>query len=64
MLSSDEYAGDGGVRCPVCDSYRIEGDGSVEINDGSAAQPVRCLDCKAVWIDEYNLTGYIGLKTA
>ena len=43
-------------RCPFCKSENIEGE-AVEIDDGIAWQPIRCLDCNKNWSDLYKLIG-------
>ncbi|MBW3598183.1 MAG: hypothetical protein KY475_13045 [Planctomycetes bacterium] len=43
-----------GNLCPYCESEQIEGQ-SIEVNDGFATQEVICLNCSAVWMDEYRL---------
>ena len=49
------YIEGGGVRCPYCQAEDIEGD-SVEIDEGTASQEVRCHDCGKGWVDCYSLT--------
>lgn len=41
-------------HCPFCGAVDIEGD-SIEVEDTSAFQDMRCLDCAAGWQDEYTL---------
>jgi hypothetical protein len=59
MLTSDEYAKDGGA-CPACGSDQIGG-GPVTIEGAAAFQEVSCLECDATWEDVYRLTGYRSL---
>lgn len=45
-------------RCPGCGSLLIAAETCIEENsDGSALQPVECLDCGAEWTEHYTLTG-------
>jgi len=60
-LTSDEYVGKLGLRCPHCHSDSISG-GEVNIDAGTATQEVTCDDCDAEWLDVYNLTGYADLQ--
>lgn len=63
MLSTTEYARQGGVRCPLCESYDIRaGDG--EFNEGRAFQRVGCRNCDATWAEDYQLTGFTDLEQA
>ena len=48
------YIDHGGVECPFCYSGNIEG-GQVEVDAGTAHQPMRCTDCDAEWNDVYEL---------
>ena len=57
MISSEEYAGKGGIICPKCESTDIVG-GSVNIEEGTATQPMSCNGCGAAWDDIYDLVGY------
>ena len=60
MTLTDEqkrvYLAANGVRCPRCGYEQVEG-GNVDIDAGSARQPVWCLRCNAEWTDVYTLTG-------
>lgn len=56
-MTKDEYVARGGVRCPHCRSWDIEG-GVVEIESGTASQEVWCSSCGRAWCDTYELTGY------
>ena len=49
-----QYLEKNGVDCPFCGSDEIEG-GFVDIECGSAYQPVRCLRCEKRWNDVYAL---------
>jgi formate dehydrogenase maturation protein FdhE len=60
-LTQAEYIDEPG-RCPVCRGGDLDG-GFVEIDNGTASQPVRCNDCEAEWTDTYTLTGYAELET-
>jgi len=54
-IDVEKYVGSGGIQCPHCDDYDIEG-GFVEIDAGLANQKVRCNTCGSTWIDCYMLT--------
>jgi hypothetical protein len=47
----------GGCCCPFCESGNIEGNESIQADDGVAWQEVICLDRKSLWNDLYTLTG-------
>ena len=49
-----QYLEKKGVACPFCSSNEIEG-GFVEIDAGSAYQPICCLRCEKRWNDVYAL---------
>jgi len=49
-----EYIRKGGVTCPYCGSYDLQG-GFVEIDQGTAKQPMTCLACSKSWHDYYEL---------
>lgn len=51
----------GAVTCLVCKSDNIEG-GMVEINECSAYQRVRCLDCDASWDEGYKMDVVLNLE--
>jgi len=55
---SARYLEHRGVRCPYCHSVQLEGDG-IDLDEGGAYQPVRCLDCGRSWTDCYRLTGIV-----
>lgn len=57
-VTSDEYVQKGGTCCPFCGSTDING-GQVEIDAGTACQPVDCSECEKEWTDTYSLTGYV-----
>jgi len=62
MLTSKEYAGIGGTKCPCCGRFEnIEGN-DWESDAGIAWQHITCLDCGATWRDEYILEGYGDLE--
>ena len=48
------YMDSGGSNCPVCGSDQISGD-LLEVDSGSAWQPMGCQECDAYWNDVYNL---------
>lgn len=48
------YVRSGGIACPFCASYNIEG-GDRETDDGVHTQQVQCLDCKKTWTDVFKL---------
>ena len=52
--AKQQYLEAKGVNCPFCGSSQIEG-ASVEINAGSAYQPIGCLECDKRWKDVYTL---------
>lgn len=61
MLSETEkqaYIDKGGVRCPYCSSYDIEG-GQFNTEGGGVYQEVECLSCGKSWIDNYTLTAIL-----
>lgn len=60
-MSTEEYVDEPG-RCPHCRGDNIEG-GFVNIDNGTASQPISCNDCDATWVDTYTLTGYTELET-
>lgn len=49
------------VHCPNCQSQNIEG-GSVEIDEGTATQDIRCLDCDSSWTDHYTISHISNLE--
>lgn len=51
-----KYVTKGGIRCPWCESSDITG-GFVEVDTGTAWQPMSCTECDAEWEDQYVLTG-------
>lgn len=60
-LTQEEYIDEPG-RCPVCRSEGITG-GFVNVDHGTASQPMSCNECDATWVDTYTLTGYTELET-
>lgn len=61
-MSPEQYASEGGARCPICRSQDIEG-GSVDILAGAACQEIGCNNCDATWVDIYRLVNYEELDT-
>lgn len=59
-LSPEQYAQEGGTRCPNCESHDIFG-GSVDIEGQFAYQDISCANCNARWTDVYTLTLYRNL---
>jgi hypothetical protein len=57
MQTSEEYAKEGGSRCPNCLSNDVEG-ADVEVDNGRVYQDCFCLACNAKWVGVYKLTGY------
>lgn len=58
MITSEQekqYIKKGGVQCPVCGNYDIQGN-SIYIDSGSASQKVLCPNCDTEWTDVYTLT--------
>jgi transposase-like protein len=51
----ENYVKTGGVKCPYCDSYDIEG-GSFECDASYVTQEVACNNCERHWTDEYTMT--------
>lgn len=47
-----------GNLCPKCGSDQIEGFG-FNVEHDKASQRVICIDCPAIWYDQYALVGYI-----
>lgn len=62
-LTDAEYVAKAGTVCPGCHSEQIEG-GSIEVDLGTATQPMTCNDCGAEWTDVYQLTGFSNLVVA
>jgi len=62
VLDNQEYIDGLGLVCPNC--YRTEQveSGRLETDDGIAWGDVWCNTCKAMWVDEYKLTGYTSLE--
>lgn len=61
MLTSSEYAAQGGNKCPACGSGDLDGH-FIEVDGRQAWQPVDCRACGASWVDTYMLTGYANLE--
>jgi predicted Zn-ribbon and HTH transcriptional regulator len=61
-MTSDEYVGKLGLRCPHCKSENICA-GEINADSGSLVQQVSCDDCGAEWLDAYQLIGYEKLVT-
>ena len=49
-----EYIESGYCKCPYCGGENIEG-AMIEVDSGSAYQPVSCNDCNKSWEDVYEL---------
>ena len=61
-LTEAEYAKKSGCVCPNCGSPDIQGDGTqVQTDTNCAWQSMECTSCKAMWDDQYLLTGYDNL---
>lgn len=56
-MSQQQYIAHKGLKCPFCGGSEIEG-AEVNIDEGGAYQEVSCLDCNAVWSDNYDLVRY------
>lgn len=56
-MSQKQYIDHHGVKCPYCGGGDVEGQ-EVTIDAGGSSQEVSCLDCGAVWHDQYRLVGY------
>jgi len=50
-----------GVHCPSCLSHDIEG-AAIVIDEGHAAQPMKCNFCDLEWSDEYELSTVVNVK--
>ena len=61
--SSEDYAEQGGLSCPVCGSDQIEG-GQFDVDQHTATQKMGCNDCESDWQDTYRLVGYVNLDNA
>lgn len=61
-MSDREYVRSSGTKCPVCRSTQISGE-QLEVDAGTAWQPMKCSDCHATWNDTYQLVGYNELET-
>ncbi|MBR8043385.1 hypothetical protein KDW40_02240 [Burkholderia cenocepacia] len=60
-MTDTQYVAMRGCRCPSCgDSEGIVG-GSIQVDAGTASQPMVCNACGASWADLYTLTGYTDL---
>ena len=58
MMSDKEYVATGGSKCPHCGEEAIEGNGSIELDNGIAWQDVGCGACNNTWVDVYKLVGW------
>jgi hypothetical protein len=58
MMTDQEYAKNGGEKCPHCGSSDLEGWGSFEIDNGTVWQSVHCGSCNESWNDVYKLIGW------
>jgi len=62
-LTSKQYVNAYGAKCPRCSSGAITTKGAVRVDGvAGAVQPMRCLECKATWVDHFALTGYGALE--
>lgn len=61
-MTPAKYASEGGVKCPNCGSYILDG-GNFEIDAGIVWRTARCATCESEWNDTYTLTGYDSLQT-
>jgi hypothetical protein len=57
MMSTQQYAIQGGVRCPWCKSSEIEG-GQFDVQEGVAFQPIHCHGCRREYTDVYRLVAF------
>ena len=57
-LTDKAYVQAGGGICPFCTSTSITGE-PIEVDGNGAFQNVSCEDCNGVWMDKYQLTGYL-----
>ena len=62
VMTSDEYAENGGDCCPACDEPSGDFEyGAMEIDGHVATMPVLCPECNWSWTDVFTLSGYHGL---
>jgi len=61
-LLSKQYVAEGGYRCPACGSDNIAS-GYIEADGATGYADVVCHDCKAEWVDVWELVGYDNLTT-
>ncbi len=62
-ITQEQYLEASGLKCPRCESLRIEADEiSSEAPNRSVGQ-VRCYECNSTWKDEYKLVGFKDLQT-
>lgn len=60
-MTDAQYIAIKGVRCPSCGSSDVTGS-HLEVDAGTAFQPMTCSECGANWSDSYVLTGYANLE--
>jgi hypothetical protein len=60
-LTCDEYVQQSGAVCPNCGSSEISA-GQSEADGTWVLTQVVCHTCQALWVDNYNLTGYSELE--
>jgi hypothetical protein len=59
-MTDAQYIAIKGVRCPSCGSSDVSGS-HLEVDAGTAFQPMTCSECGANWSDSYVLSGYSDL---
>jgi hypothetical protein len=57
MMSTQQYAIRGGVRCPWCKSSEIESR-QFDVQQGVAFQPIHCRGCRREYTDVYRLVAF------
>ena len=62
QMTNEQYAKQGGPKCPFCHSSNIEGR-QIEHHGECITQDIACLDCKKEWYDMFHLVGYEEAET-
>ena len=57
VVSPDDFMNENGNTCPVCGGPTVEATSCMDVDLGSAYQPIACCDCDAEWEDAYLLIG-------
>ncbi len=61
-LTQKQYMKNRGIRCPACDTSKVETTDNGQLNAGGGVQGCMCVTCGATWTDIYTLTGYDNLE--